>query len=218
MRSFLFILLLFLNCAFETTHSMLKSGSKESGLRVHFFSTDRVLVEIICESIENTLKGKCISDIEFESLKESEEILEVFIETQIKNSSSDYFINSGKSLLTLTLGVFLTTSAEVEFVYYIKTDSEENKTLSSSGRIGHWGVLPVYTGFIATNLGTFLNTYRRPDHLQRYCLYEDPGSVRQVMEAKKEDYCRDYQLFLKDSFYKIENEFFQTILDERNGK
>jgi hypothetical protein len=75
--------------------------------------------------------------------------------------------------------------------------------------------LPFYAGFAATNLGTFLNTYRNPEHLQRYCLYEKISDLRKILEANKDDYCDNYEEFLRNSFYKIENDFLNLIQEGR---
>lgn len=205
-----------INCAFKITQPDVFSESKPEPMLVRFYSTDLVLVKIICDSMKESNFGICLLDSDSELNESKERVKHIYLETQIRDASSDYFANAGKSLLTLTLGVFLTNSAKVDFIFYIEKNKQtllENTSLSSNGKTGYWGVLPIYTGFIATNVGTFLNSYRNPDHLQRYCLYENPGEIRQVLETKKEEYCKDYELFLKDSFYKVQAKFFRIIQD-----
>ncbi len=216
---FLIFLFLMVNCAFKITQPEVFSESKPEPMLFRFYSTDLVLVKIICDSMKESNFGVCLLDSDLELNESKEKVKHIYLETQIKNVSSDYFTNVGKSLLTLTLGVFLTNSAKVDFIFYIEKNQQtllDNTSISSEGKTGYWGVLPLYTGFIATNVGTLLNSYRKPDHLQRYCLYENPGEIRQVLETKKEEYCKDYELFLKDSFYKVQTKFFHIIKDSES--
>ncbi|MBK8394442.1 MAG: hypothetical protein IPL26_04245 [Leptospiraceae bacterium] len=212
------VLLFFFNCAYQITESEVQTVSESEPLLIRFYSSDQVLVDIICDSLVKAAIGSCVPT---HDLSSNEKIKDVYIETQIKESSSDYFLSAGKSLLSLTFGVFLTNSAKVDFIFYVENSKEtllENTNLASEGRTGYWGVLPFYTGFIATNVGTLLNSYRRPDHLQKYCLYESPDKIRQVLEANKEEYCKDYKLFLKTSFIKVQSVFFQHLQETTKDK
>lgn len=181
---------------------------------IHLITEDRILKEVICESILNSTSGKCLENtaIEFEYSKFK--IKEIKVDAEIKNSSSDYFKNVGKSILTLTLGVFISNSAEIQFKIQRNPNDKAllaSKELNTNGSIERWAVLPFYAGFGATNLGTIFNTYRNPEHLQRYCLYETISDLRNVLEATRDDYCENYSEFLRNSFYKIENEFLNLI-------
>lgn len=208
------LFILFVNCALKTTESKISSVPVQEQYLYKFYSTDLVLMDLICDSIKKTNIGMCISDYELDSLENFEQVKFIYIETQIRNSSSDYFSNTGKSLLTLTFGLFLTNSADVHLLVFIKDSNGtllENTKLTTSGRTGYWGILPFYMGLVSTHLGTLLNSYRKPDHLQKYCLYEDPSKMRQVFETKKVEYCADYKLFLEDSYYKIEKDLLRLI-------
>lgn len=179
-------------------------------------SEDRILREILCDSIAKHQIGNCANKTDFNAeLITNQKTIQVDVE--IRNSSSDYFANAGKSLVTLTLGVFLSNSAE--FRFRIQTSSRDKeiltaKEIDSFSRIERWGILPFYAGFAATNFGTLLNTYRNPIHLKNYCLKESVSNLRKSLEATREDYCEEYEAYLKDSFLKVEKEIVDVILEE----
>lgn len=180
-------------------------------------SEDRILREILCDSIAKHQIGNCLNktDINASELIKNQKTIQ--IDVDIRNSSSDYFANAGKSLVTLTLGVFLSNSAEFRFrIQALSRDKEilTTKEIDSFSKIERWGILPFYTGFAATNFGTLLNTYRNPIHLKNYCLKKPISDLRKILEATREDYCEEYEAHLKDSFYKVEKEIVGAISEE----
>ncbi len=199
------------NCAYEVRQPMALAVSKNQKQSIQVISDDRILVEILCDSIERSQIGKCVEETKQTSSAFTFDRKKVRVHAEITDSSSDYFQSMGKSLVTLTLGVFITNSAKIRFKIEIPN---KEKDIYSSGRIGRWGILPFYAGLVATNFGTLLNTYRNPEHLQKYCLNEPISKLRKVLEAEKEDYCAEYIAYLKDSFYKVEKEFIETIKEE----
>jgi hypothetical protein len=206
-----------ISCAYEVTQSIALPISKNKGKTIQLISDDKILTEILCDSIDRSQTGKC--------LKENEPISSAYgsntkiyqVNAEIINSSSDYIKNMGKSLVTLTLGVFITNSAQVKFSIQAP-NLLPSKEILSSGRIGRWGILPFYAGLAATNFGTMFNTYRDPKHLQRNCLYEPIGKIRKILEADREDYCEEYSVYLRDSFYKVEKEFIETMTEENESE
>jgi hypothetical protein len=180
-------------------------------------SEDRVLRQILCDSIAKYQIGNCVSRTDINVSEPITNQKTIQVDVEIRNSSSDYFANAGKSLVTLTLGVFLSNSAE--FRFRIQTSSRDKeiltaKEIDSFSRIERWGILPFYAGFAATNFGTLLNTYRNPIHLKNYCLKESVSNLRKSLEATREDYCEEYEAYLKDSFLKVEKEIVDVILEE----
>ena len=110
------------------------------------------------------------------------------------------------SLVTLTTGLQVSTSAVVDYEFLLFHDESGKQPVArfrfqSRGRIGMWTILPVYTGFIGTVLGSALNTYRLPDKLRDACL-RDSGA----------DVCRDYRDFLLDSWSKVRMDFRDQLL------
>mgnify|MGYP006996005966 CR=1 FL=1 len=118
------------------------------------------------------------------------------IDLIIKDTSSDLLLNNGLSLLTLTMGVFVSHSATVEYQVSI-----DDLNLMSQGeftvRDRLWFVLPFYAGLGSTNAGTFANTYRDPNHLQKYCLDERPGPIREFFDGSRDEICDEYERFLR---------------------
>lgn len=209
--------ILILNCSYKNEVRN-PTNIRNKNQIIHLVTGDRILKEIICESILNSTLGKCLENTNSEIENSYFRIREISVDAQIKNSSYNYFKNTGKSILTLTIGVFISNSAEIKFEIRNKNNEEQSltaKELNSSGTIERWAVLPFYAGFAATNLGTFLNTYRNPEHLQRYCLYEKISDLRKILEANKDEYCDNYAEFLRNSFYKIENDFLNLIQEGR---
>ena len=205
--------ILLLNCSYKNEVRNYTNIRNQNQI-IHLVTGDRILKEIICESILNSTLGKCVEYTNSEIENGYFRIKQIKVDAQIKNRSSNYFKNAGKSILTLTLGVFISNSAEIHFKIQSKKNEEQSLPaieLNSSGTIERWAVLPFYAGFAATNLGIFLNTYRNPEHLQRYCLYEKISDLRNILEANKDEYCDNYAEFLRNSFYKIENEFLNLI-------
>ena len=157
-------------------------------------SEDRVLRQILCDSIAKYQIGNCVSRTDINVSEPITNQKTIQVDVEIRNSSSDYFANAGKSLVTLTLGVFLSNSAE--FRFRIQTSSSDKEILTT------------------TNFGTLLNTYRNPIHLKNYCLKESVSNLRKSLEATREDYCEEYEAYLKDSFLKVEKEIVAAIFEE----
>ncbi|MBK6606465.1 MAG: hypothetical protein KBF99_05290 [Leptospiraceae bacterium] len=183
---------------------------------IKILSEDRILREILCDSIAKHQIGNCANKTDFNAeLITNQKTIQVDVE--ISNNSSDYFVNAGKSLVTLTLGVFLSNSAEFRFRIQTSSSDKEiltTKEIDSFSRIERWGILPFYAGFAATNFGTLLNTYRNPIHLKNYCLKKPVSDLRKILEATREDYCEEYEAHLKDSFLKVEKEIVAAIFEE----
>ncbi len=204
-------------CAYEVTQSISFPVFKNPKKVFHLISDDRILNEILCDSIDRSQTGKCFKEKEQDLSTYGSSIKKIRVNAEITDSSSDYFKNMGKSLLTLTAGVFITNSAQVKFS--IQEDNlVSSRQIVSSGQIGRWGILPFYAGLAATNFGTIFNTYRDLEHLQKYCLREPIGKIRKILEAEREEYCKEYSVYLRDSFYKVETEFLETINKENESE
>ena len=131
------------------------------------------------------------------------------IKTKVKEPSSDYWLNTSASIITLTTGVFMSTSATAQYYVTLKYSDKVlyDSYLHSVGRVGYWAILPFYIGLVGTNVGALLNTYRSPDNLQRYCIdAKDPKEVQ-----TKEEYCSEYKVFLEDSFHQIEKKLINML-------
>ncbi|HNC55006.1 MAG TPA: hypothetical protein PK079_01340 [Leptospiraceae bacterium] len=206
-KLFLILIFVLIHCAYETAQRTTLDSKEIGSRKVLIQSEDKILTHILCDSVLKSGEGQCISE---PSLLDKDSIL-ISVSAKIGDSSSDYFINVGKSIATLTLGVFLSNSATVHFnVKNLNQESEPLK-IKSEGRIGRWAILPFYAGLAATSFGGILNTYRNPDHLQKYCLTEVVSRTRKILEASKEEYCADYLSYLQDSFNKVEINFIETI-------
>jgi hypothetical protein len=141
-------------------------------------SPDPVLVELICRRV----------------LCGPGPVLD--IQLHIRETSHDYFRNNGLSLLTLTTGLFVSHSATVDYTLTLDFPPNEVKEGTIHIRDGYWFVLPFYAGLIGTNLGTLLNGYRDPKHLQTYCLDRVPGRWREFFDGDRSEICREYRRFL----------------------
>lgn len=205
------------SCAYEVTQSVSFPVSKNPRKTIQLLSDDRVLADILCDSIDRSQTGKCFRENEQDLSAYGSNIKKIRVNAEITDSSSDYFKSMGKSLLTLTAGVFITNSAQVKFSIQ-DHNFLSSRQIVSSGQIGRWGILPFYAGLAATNFGTILNTYRDPEHLQKYCLKEPIGKIRKILEAEREEYCKEYSVYLRDSFYKVETEFLETIGREKESE
>jgi hypothetical protein len=131
------------------------------------------------------------------------------IRAKVKEPASDYWLNISASIITLTTGVFMSTSATAQYYANLKYSDKVlyDSHLDSVGRVGYWAILPFYVGLVGTNIAALLNTYRSPENLQRYCLYsKDPKDVQ-----TKEEYCKEYKVFLEDSFYQIEKKLINML-------
>ena len=136
------------------------------------------------------------------------------IKIRLKNTSNDFFRNTFYSLLTFTLGTFITTSSDV--IYEVEfSNHDKNQTLKkeykTNSTFGLWAIMPPLIGLVSTIGGTLLNNYRTPDKLERNCLNDPPGKIRKVLEESQENYCKNYKEILTNSFLEIEPEFLKDI-------
>ncbi|MCB1157739.1 MAG: hypothetical protein KDK45_09565 [Leptospiraceae bacterium] len=184
--------------------------------RVYLKSSDRVLQKIACETY--AAKGvqiRCTDEI-IEETKKISSLYEVYylsLEPQVRDSSSDLFRNNLFSLITFSTGAFVSVSAVVDYKLDLRNSKQVlfQSYISSPGRQGYYAFLPVYMGLISTNLGTGLNTYRRPDKLRMYCIEEEPDTWTKRLTQNRDEYCRDYENFLRDSFNRIEGKIMNVL-------
>jgi hypothetical protein len=201
--------------------------SKPKGLEESIESTDRLLViskdafllNTFCDAIRKThFQTNCSLDLpefypnHFSKIKSDKLCYEfnckiIYLDLEIKNSSIDFLKNLSYSILSLTFGVFVSTSADVDYKINIIDPLHKvshSFEIHSKGKIGMWAILPIYAGTIATVGGTVLNTYRMPNLLQNEC-----GSF---MNKKIDlENCDEYFRFLIDSYNKIDLEFKKEL-------
>lgn len=211
LRIFFITIISLISCAYPLTKSKVAATQISTQKMIYIDSKDPILIGIVCDSILNSGLGVCMP---FQNNREADRNngKSIKIDTEVTDSSINFFSNTGKSLLTLTLGVFLSNTASIKFQIQDLDNKEPIKNFHSSGRIGRWAVLPFYTGLVATSFGAIMNSYRNPDHLQKYCLADNISKPRKILEASKEDYCRDYSDYLKDSYNKVEEDILDSIL------
>ncbi len=121
------------------------------------------------------------------------------VETRIVDPSLDYFRNAALSLASLTTGLVVSVSAKTRYRFTLECPARgeirREFVLESRGRVGMWAVLPLYTGFLGTHMGTLLNGYRRPDRLKAACLRGERTGSLSPQEA-----CLEYEAFLRSGF------------------
>ena len=127
----------------------------------------------------------------------------------LQEPGQDLERNIKHSLKTLTLALRVSSSGLGRFRFTLNSGknpaSKKSFFLESRGRIGMWALLPPYAGFLGTILGTYFNSYRRPDRLQRECLNApDP-------ELFGNSACRDYKRFLNSVFGAVHLDFWFTL-------
>ncbi|MEM7184220.1 MAG: hypothetical protein AAF518_25195 [Spirochaetota bacterium] len=223
----LFFLMQLINCQMETRKAPTYTISPSKKFII-FVDTggNPILKKLLCQEMQkNGFPNTCYSKTYQEQQKYREqgkelilaepekEVFSLSVQPRISKSSYDLLRNVGMSLLTLTSGTFVSTSAEIEYTISLRKENTPlvSTKLQETGRIGFYSFLPFYMGFAATGMGTALNTYRNPENLQKYCLHEKPNQMREFWEQTQEEYCREYEVVLKDSFYGIESKIFELI-------
>ncbi|MCB1191970.1 MAG: hypothetical protein H7A23_10545 [Leptospiraceae bacterium] len=199
-------LLLFIvsTCKLDITQSNSNFIQRGNNFPIKIAFRDPILLEILCNSFQE--RGFIIQC--FLKKKEEKQNYDFYIDSKIDTVSSDILKNISMSILTLTTGAFVSTSAKNTF-------SIKNKNMKllipSQGKIGLWAYLPPYMGFLATSFGSVLNTNRLPHNLYKYCVIEEPGKYRKTLEQSRDDYCEDYKEFLLDSYYKVDDKFYSIL-------
>ncbi len=171
-------------------------------------SADAAAARVVCESAAHTgvfARIHCGGDEPAD--------LELVVDTAVTDASRDFSRNAGWSLMTLTTALRVSTSARAHFRFRIGPPGGPYSVVQyrARGRIGMWSYLPVYTGFIATTLGTWLNEYRLPDNLRGECVVKSGGNVGGLMEPLASPACRDYREFIQDAYSKIRLDFWSAM-------
>ena len=225
--SLLLSIALFGNCQMETRQAPTYEISPSQKFII-FVDTggNPILKKLLCTEMQkNGFPNNCYSKIYQEQQKYREqgkelilaepekEVFSLSIQPRIANSSHDLLRNAGMSILTLTTGAFVSTSAEVEYTINLQKENALllSTKLQETGRVGFYSFLPFYMGLAATTTGTALNTYRAAENLERFCLHEKPSQSREFWEQTQKEYCGEYEILLKDSFYGIESKVFELI-------
>lgn len=141
------------------------------------------------------------------------DVFELEIKAEIKTNSLDYLLNLSGSLISLTTGAFMSTSGMVFYKVTLKYQNTVvyDSSIPSEGRVGYWAILPFYMGLVATHIGTALNAYRQPIYLQENCIVSKMEPEKEFWEQSKEGYCKDYSIFIQDSFAKIERKLLNLL-------
>ena len=213
------ILFFFFSCTMRLSKPKGLEESLESKDRLLLISKDAFVLNAFCDSIRRThFQTNCSLDLPeyfpnyFSKTKSDKFCYEfnckiIYIDLEIKNSSIDFFKNLFYSILSLTFGVFVSTSADIDYKISILDPFHKVSNsfeIQSKGKIGMWAVLPIYAGTIATVGGTVLNTYRMPNLLQKEC----GNFTHNKMNLEN---CDEYHRFILDSYNKIDLEFKKEL-------
>jgi hypothetical protein len=145
---------------------------------------------------------------------------ELRISHRWKSQSLNLMKNSSKSLLTLSFGVFISTSGISEFTFQWKSIKNKDvikansKTIEVYSEQGIYTVLPFYLGFLSTFTGSILNYYRLPEYAEKYCLKEHVSTTRNRWETNQEDFCGIYDWFLEDSIRQIDLNSIINLMEQ----
>lgn len=210
------ILVSFVFVCFSCRWNLNESNSKENLEITNDFysieSSDPILKDVVCESFVNTgIFSNCNGD----KPPEGANVYRMQIDSTISETSIDFWRNTFYSLVTLTLGAFVSASGELSFQVEVTKDGAARESFQkeyrSEGQNGVRAIMPPVTGFISTIGGSFLNYYRKPDRLKHYCLIEVPDKVRAVFEESHEEFCENYRVYLQDAYRKIELDLMKDL-------
>ena len=200
-----------------------KASQPEQEHSIRVISNDPVAAEVFCESLQATgyfHNVYCQSHMSADPTRDEKWLpvsdYSLRINAKVKDSSHDYLRNSAYSLLTITTLVMVSSSAETSFNLEFRDNrnidnqkKSRSLNLKSRGRIGMWAVIPLYTGFAGTTLGTILNSYRLPERVRVNCFRA--LSDRQVSAPRDKPACKEYETFLRDSYSGVRLDFWQAL-------
>ncbi len=171
---------------------------------LHLSVADEQLRAVVCPAFTNHPAVRCGVAAVSSGVDIAENTAPtVHLEARLLDSSRDGWRNAGISLVSLTTALVVSTSGTVEFSASSTAGSSpaaSRQTWRSEGRVGMWSVIPFYTGFVGTMIGTALNEYRLPERLRSDCALLQTGQRMSADLPPDFDPCAEYRAFLRDSY------------------
>jgi hypothetical protein len=167
---------------------------------IHLSVADEQLREVVCPAFTNHPAIRCEGVAGPEG---AGAVPTVHLEARLLDSSRDGWRNAGISLVSFTTALVVSTSGTVEFIATETGPGSRTTTRHAwrgEGRVGMWSVIPFYTGFAGTMIGTALNEYRLPERLRADCALLRTGQDLAADLPPDFDPCAEYRAFLRDSY------------------
>lgn len=135
------------------------------------------------------------------SCKESNDSIQIHVETTFHSVSNDLGRNVRSSLMGMTTFLFISTSGVAVFHFTIKKKNVQlgSFSLSGRGRAGYYAVLPLWAGLIGTAAGTWIGGL-------------EPKRLREDCARGQEKSCELYSDFLSSSFFELRFKFREEML------
>ncbi|MCC5813399.1 MAG: hypothetical protein JJT78_01465 [Leptospira sp.] len=116
------------------------------------------------------------------------------------------------SLATLTMGTFEIIDTDYTFtVKYLDGIKIEERKFSGKTQMTMKAPMPPYIGLGTTATLILLDRYKTPEHLQKYCIEEQPSSIREIVELKKNQYCEEYKKYIRSAWLSVEPKIEQDL-------
>lgn len=200
----LLLWLLNVSCALKPTTLKDQKSAEKSSIKISLFSNDEIVQHVICSKIH---AYKLFDKINCNPAHSQDSDFILTTDMSMRNVSNDLAKNSITSLKYLSFLILVTTSADVDFKFTLKTKTGLKKmSFASHGRAGVWAIQPLLMGYFGTVLGTLFNKDKLPDRLKRKCELVAIGD-----SLYNSDDCRIYQRFIVDSVNKIWPKFMNEL-------
>jgi hypothetical protein len=202
MRFFHFFIII----VFATIHTLLGCQTFDPLIRTDSSLKDKKITGWIWIS-ENTILRDVLSErFETDLFNRQEDFTKI---ASIEISKIDSEIQATDSLLyslaTLTMGTFEIIDTNYTFtVKYLDGIKIEEKQFSGRTQMTMRTPMPPYIGLGTTATLIVLDRYKTPEHLQKYCLEEEPSGLREFFELDKTEYCEEYKKYIRSAWLSVE--------------